>query len=83
MNKERLYRYLFAAAGLLTVGLCVRLAADYFRYTTTLNSAPFWVTAVVRMVEFLLPAAAALIAGLVLRRKTGDAQARTQKERND
>lgn len=69
MKKQALWKFLFAIAGLLLVGFCIRLGADYLQYSVTLNSAPFSVFVLVRALEFLLPAVIALIAGLIVKKK--------------
>lgn len=69
MKKEDVVKLLYAVAVLLAVGFGIRLAADYWNYTTTLNSAPFYLTIIVRAVEFLLPALAVFIAAKIIARR--------------
>lgn len=46
----------------------VKNPLDYLVYSSTLNSAPFWVTVLVNAVYFLFPSAILLTVGLVLGR---------------
>lgn len=69
MKKEIIWKILLAAAVLLVVGFAASLGADYHRYTTSLNSAPFSLTVVIRIIEFGIPAAAALAAGIIFKKK--------------
>lgn len=69
MNKMKSYHFLYAISLLLFVGFGTCLGADYYRYTTTLNSAPFYLTVLVRMVEFGVPAIAAFVAARILRKR--------------
>ena len=49
----------------MLLGFCVHLAVDYMQYSTTLNSAPFWVWILVDATIWLLPALLAFIAGYI------------------
>ena len=69
MKKEHWWKFLYAVAALLVVGFGVRLGADWYHYSTSLNSAPFWITVLVRAIEFCVPAAAAVLAGCILKKK--------------
>jgi len=53
----------------LGAAFLVNLAVDWWRYSTTLNSAPFWVTAAVDGICLLLPAAVLLAVGCILGKK--------------
>ena len=69
MKKEYIYKFLYVVSLLLAVGFCIRLGVDWYVYNTTLNSAPFWLWAAVRAVEFLLPAAILAIAAWIVKKK--------------
>ena len=62
-------KLLFGASALMVLGFGIHLLVDYHSYKTDLGSAPFWIWAVVDGVLWLIPAALALIAGLVVRSK--------------
>ena len=66
MKKTKLW---FAIAGLLAAAYVVGIPFGYYRYSTTLNSAPFWVTLLVNAVYLLIPALIALVIGWILGRK--------------
>ena len=59
----------FAISILCTAVFFAKMPLDYHVYSTTLNSAPFWVTILVNAIYFLVPALIALIIGIVLKRK--------------
>lgn len=59
-------KLLYGASVLMVLGFFIHVAVDYYTYCTTLNSAPFWVWILVDAVMWLIPAALAFIAGLVV-----------------
>ena len=59
----------FIASGVLTAIFAVKNVTDYVRYSTTLNSAPFYYTVILNAAVFILPALTALAVGIVLRSK--------------
>ncbi len=63
------YYLLFGASGLMTVGFCIYLLVDYIQYSSTLNSAPFWVWICVDALLWLIPAGLAFAAGMVAKKK--------------
>ena len=69
MKKENWYKLLYICSGLLILGFCIGVAADYVRYDTMANSAPFYVFIMVRLLEFVLPSAILFIVAKVLKKK--------------
>ena len=69
MKKVQAHKLLYGASALMVLGFCVHLAVDYYQYTTTLNSAPFWLWVVSNALIWLLPATLAAIAGFVAKKK--------------
>ena len=63
------HKLLYGASALMVVGFCVHLSVDWYQYSSTLNSAPFWVWVVSDMLLWLLPALVAFIAGFVAKKK--------------
>ena len=63
------HKLLYGAAAFMAVGFCIHLTVDWYQYSSTLNSAPFWVWAVTDGLLWLLPAAVACIAGAVAKKK--------------
>lgn len=57
------------AAAVLAALFIVLLGTDALRYRSTLYSAPFWVFALARAVECLLPAALCAAAAWIVRRR--------------
>jgi len=69
MKKLRASQICFLISILLSAGFVVHTIADYIRYSSTLNSAPFSVWVIVNGICFLLPALISVIVGLILRNK--------------
>lgn len=67
--KKWIVRILYIVAIVLGLGFAMQLGWDYYQYTHTLNSAPFWVWILVRGVEFLIPAAILALVGFLLHKK--------------
>lgn len=63
------YHLLYGASGLMVLGFCVHVAVDYHQYSTTLNSAPFWLWVLADALIWLIPAALAFAAGLITNKK--------------
>lgn len=62
-------KLLYGASVLMVIGFGIHLLIDYHKYSTTLNSAPFWIWIVVDALVWLLPALLALLAGLIVSKK--------------
>lgn len=69
MTRKIIIRILCILSILLLLGMLVSLGIDYYRYSTTLNSAPFYVWAFVRWLEFGVPAQILIVIALLLERK--------------
>ena len=69
MKRKTLCKVLYILAALLLVGCGICLGVDYHRYSTTLNSAPFTVWVLVRVIEFCLPAQIVFLIAYLLERK--------------
>ncbi len=65
-NKAKLC---FLISAVLACIFVIKNPLDYLTWSTTLNSAPFWVNILVNAIYFLLPALIALILGFVFRKK--------------
>ena len=62
-------KLLYGASIMMVLGFCIHLLVDYHKYSTTLNSAPFWLWITVDGLIWLIPAAVAAIAGYVAKKK--------------
>ena len=60
----------YLISGILALAFIVKTAIDYGVYTTTLNSAPFYVWILINGLYFLVPALIPLVIGLVWQRKS-------------
>ena len=69
MTRKIIFRILCILSIFLILGMLVSLGIDYYRYSTTLNSAPFYVWALVRWLEFGVPAQILFIIAWLLERK--------------
>ena len=58
-----------ALSVLLFLVFLINTIVDYIRYSSTLNSAPFYIWIIVNMLYFLVPAIVARLVGVVLRKK--------------
>lgn len=67
--KKNIHKICFVLAAALTLGFVIKLIIDYSVYTSTLNSAPFYLLIIIDGLCFLLPAAIILVVGLVIKRK--------------
>lgn len=70
MKKITLYKIFYIAAIILAAAFCVLVAVDSYKYSTTLNSAPFYVFVLARAVVFLTPALVSFIVGKILHKKS-------------
>ena len=69
MEKQNAAKICATVGLVLAAVFVVMLGLDWWRYSTTLNSAPFWVTAAVDGVFFLLPALVFLLIAHTLGKK--------------
>lgn len=63
------HKLLYGASVLMVLGFCIHLVIDWYKYGTTLNSAPFWVWICADALLWLIPAALAALAGLIACKK--------------
>lgn len=63
------HKLLYGASALMVLGFCIAVAVGWYKYSTTLNSAPFWVWILSDALLWLIPAAIAAIAGFVANKK--------------
>ncbi|MBR5529357.1 MAG: hypothetical protein IKU57_02660 [Oscillospiraceae bacterium] len=69
MQKKKIGKLLYILAALWVLIGCVLLCVDYSRYNSTLNSAPFSVWILARVIEFGLPAVIVSLVAFFLGRK--------------
>ena len=63
------HKLLYGASVLMVLGFCIAVGVGWYKYNTTLNSAPFWVWILTDAMIYLIPAAIAAIAGFVAKKK--------------
>lgn len=69
MKKGNIYKALFLISGVLILVFCVGTIVDYINYSTTLNSAPFYVFVLANTVMYILPSFILAILAFVLKKK--------------
>ncbi len=69
MNQKLIYKLLYVISIIFAAAFCVLVAFDAYKYSTTLNSAPFYVFVYARAIVFLLPSLITFIIGKVLHKK--------------
>ncbi len=69
MNKRRISTLCLVLTAVLLVCFVAKIILDRAAYSSTLNSAPFYLWVLVDAAYFVLPAVIALTVGLVLRGK--------------
>lgn len=69
MNKILLYKIFYIVSIVLAAAFCIFVAIDAYKYSATINSAPFRVFVYARAIVFLVPSAIAFVAGRLLQKK--------------
>lgn len=69
MKKNQPHKLLYGAAVLMILGFMIHLGVDYYKYSSTLNSAPFWIWICVDALIWLVPAILAFLAGFIAKKK--------------
>ena len=69
MEKENIYKFLYAIGLFLIIGFVIRLGVDYFKYDIINNSAPFYTFIIERVVEFILPSIIVFVVGRIMEKK--------------
>ena len=67
--KKQIAKWCNIAGLVLIVCFVIKTIVDYSQYSSTLNSAPFYVWIVANAVYFILPSAIILIAGVIVKKK--------------
>ena len=63
------HKLLYGASVLMVLGFCIDIAIGWYKYNTTLNSAPFWLWIVTDALIWLLPALIAAVAGFIAKKR--------------
>lgn len=69
MEKENIHKFIYFVCILFIIGFCVRLGADYLKYDTINNSAPFYTFLITRSIECLLPCVLLFVIAKVIKKK--------------
>ena len=63
------HKLLYGASVFMVLGFVINLVIDYQTYQTSFTSAPFWIWICADALLWLIPAAIAVIAGYVAKKK--------------
>ena len=66
--KKKIIKFCYIAPVVLLICFAVSIVTGYMRYSSTLNSAPFYVWVLVDAIYFVVPALGLFIVGLILRK---------------
>lgn len=69
MKKGNIYKFLYVISIFLIIGFVIRLVADYFKYNSIDNSAPFYTFIFVRILEFIIPSIIVFIVARIIKKK--------------
>ena len=69
MNKVKIIQVCNIVAFIMALSFVLKVARDAFVYTTTLNSAPFYIWIIVDAVYYLLPGAVVFLVGCLVKRR--------------
>ncbi len=69
MKKSNIHKFLLAVSAFLIFGFGVRFGFDMFKYDGYNGSAPLYVYAIVRTVEFIVPSIILLIVAIFFKKK--------------
>ena len=70
MKRSKICKLLYIAALLLALSFAVTFGIDAYRYSDYFGSAPLYVYAIIRAVEFVLPGIIAFVIGIIISRKS-------------
>ena len=70
MKKENIYKILYAVSALLILCFAVFFGVDIYHYNTrVMGSAPLYLYALVRAIEFIVPSIIVFIVALIVKKK--------------
>ena len=69
MKKENIFRCLYAISLLLMVVFITLTGMDWWKYDEALNSAPFYIFVVKRVIELVIPSIVIFIIARIIKKK--------------
>lgn len=69
MKKSNVHKFLFSVSAFLLLGFAVRFGVDVFKYDSYNGSAPLYVYALARAVEFILPSMITFVVAVACKKK--------------
>lgn len=77
MKKENIYEFLYAVSAFLVIGFAIRFGVDIYKCNTGANSAPLYLFAIQRVIEFIVPSIIVFVTAILVKKKFAN------KEKND
>lgn len=69
MKRETISKICHSISIILVIVFIVKSVVDYFQYSSTLNSAPFYVWVLVNALYLMVPSVMIFIIGVIVRKK--------------
>lgn len=69
MKKENIYKFLYAVSAFLVLGFAIRFGVDICKCNTGANSAPLYLFAIQRVIEFILPSIIVFVVAIFVKKK--------------
>ena len=71
MEKNNIYKFLYAISALLVLGFAISFGVDIYKYNNNMymSSAPLYAYAIVRAVTFIVPSIIVFIVALIVKKK--------------
>ena len=70
MKKNNIYKFLYTISALLVLGFFISFGVDIYHYNTrVMGSAPLYLYALVRAIEFIVPSIIVFIVALIVKKK--------------
>ena len=69
MEKTNIHKFLYVIAALLFLGFGISFGVDAINYNDYMGSAPLYVYAIIRAVEFLVPSIVVFVIALFIRKR--------------
>lgn len=69
MKKSNIHKFLYAVSAFLVLGFVIRFGVDVYKYDIYMGSAPLYVYALVRAIEFIVPSIIVFIVSVIVKKK--------------
>ena len=69
MEKDKICKFIYFVCILFIIAFGIRIGADYLKYDSISNSAPFYTFIIARVTECLLPCVVLFIISIIIKKK--------------